>query len=267
MQAPFTEIVVPLDGSSTAERAMGPALDLSRRTGVPLRVLSRALPGEKEELTTYLAGVADRYAALADVETLVTGRDDVAAAIVDGLEPGSLVCMSSHGRTGLVRAALGSVAEAVMRTLRQPVLVVGPEVSPGRALSGRVVACLDGSPAADLTLGPAAQWAAALGLPLWLVSVVDPAVATPEALAAGDVVESGHLASLAERIGGVEGWDVLHRDDPAEALAELDGRAEVAVLVMATHGRTGWDRLRLGSVTVGTVRRSPVPVLVVPAAP
>ena len=81
MQPPFTEIVVPLDGSPTAERAMGPALDLSRRTGVPLRVLSRALPGEKEELTTYLAGVADRYAALADVETLVTGRDDVAAAI------------------------------------------------------------------------------------------------------------------------------------------------------------------------------------------
>lgn len=80
------------------------------------------------------------------------------------------------------------------------------------------------------------------------------------------MVESGHLASLAERLGGVAGWDVLHRDDPAEALAELDGQAEVAVLVMATHGRTGWDRLRLGSVTVGTVRRSPVPVLVIPAA-
>ena len=156
MQAPFTEIVVPLDGSPTAERAMGPALDLSRRTGVPLRVLSRALPGEKEELTTYLAGVADRYAALADVETLVTGRDDVAAAIVDGLEPGSLVCMSSHGRTGVVRAALGSVAEAVMRTLRQPALVGGPDVSAGRARSGGVFARVGGWPPADLTLGPAA---------------------------------------------------------------------------------------------------------------
>jgi nucleotide-binding universal stress UspA family protein len=40
-----------------------------------------------------------------------------------------------------------------------------------------------------------------------------------------------------------------------------------ALLVMATHGRTGWDRLRLGSVTTATVHAATVPVLVVPAAP
>lgn len=40
-----------------------------------------------------------------------------------------------------------------------------------------------------------------------------------------------------------------------------------ALLVMATHGRTGWDRLRLGSVTAATVHAATVPVLVVPAAP
>jgi hypothetical protein len=39
------------------------------------------------------------------------------------------------------------------------------------------------------------------------------------------------------------------------------------MLVMATHGRTGWDRLRLGSVTAGTVHVATVPVLVVPVAP
>jgi nucleotide-binding universal stress UspA family protein len=40
-----------------------------------------------------------------------------------------------------------------------------------------------------------------------------------------------------------------------------------ALLVMATHGRTGWDRLRLGSVTTATLHRATVPVLVVSAAP
>jgi nucleotide-binding universal stress UspA family protein len=40
-----------------------------------------------------------------------------------------------------------------------------------------------------------------------------------------------------------------------------------ALLVMATHGRTGWDRLRLGCVTGATVHAATVPVLVVPAAP
>jgi nucleotide-binding universal stress UspA family protein len=39
------------------------------------------------------------------------------------------------------------------------------------------------------------------------------------------------------------------------------------MLVMATHGRTGWDRMRLGSVTTAAIRSSGVPVLVVPADP
>ncbi|HEX6420288.1 MAG TPA: universal stress protein [Acidimicrobiales bacterium] len=266
MQAPFTEIVVPLDGSPAAERAMGPAVELARRTGVPLRALTRALPGEEEELTAYLAGVADRFAAMADVETLVTGREDIPGAIAEGLEPGSLVCMSTHGRGGLARAALGSVAESLLRTIDRPVLAVGPHASAGRALAGRVVACLDGSAEADRTFDPAARWSSALDLPLWLATVVDP-VAAAEAAAEGDVVEAAHLAALAARHPEVAGWDTLHGSDPAAALVDLAGEADVAVLVMATHGRTGWDRLRLGSVTVGTVRRSPAPVLVVPVAP
>src|SRR5690606_37813099 len=112
----------------------------------------------------------------------------------------------------------------------------------------------------------AARWSEALDLPLWLVTVVDPAAAA-EAAAEGDLVEAAHLAAVAADHAGVAGWDVLHGRDPAAALADHAGGGDVALLVMATHGCTGWDRLRLGSVTVATVRRSPVPVLVVPASP
>jgi nucleotide-binding universal stress UspA family protein len=91
----------------------------------------------------------------------------------------------------------------------------------------------------------------------------------PDWASRDDVVESAHPAALAAELDGVEGWDVLHDTDPAHALAAMAASPSTptALLVMATHGRTGWDRLRLGSVTTATVHAATVPVLVVPAAP
>jgi nucleotide-binding universal stress UspA family protein len=269
MDAPFAEVLVPLDGSPAAERALGPALELVRRTAVPLRVLSRALPGDEEELSEYLAGVADRHAAVTDVETEVVTRDGIPDAILEGVVPGTLVCMSSHGRGGLSRAVIGSVAETLLRSLDEPVLVVGPHLADGAAFTGRIVACLDGSDESVRTLVPAQRWSAALGLPLWLMEVGDPTVLPADWATRGDAHESGHLAGLASRLGGVDGWDVMHDRDPAHALVDMAASASepTALLVLATHGRTGWDRLRLGSVTTATVHGATVPVLVVPAAP
>jgi nucleotide-binding universal stress UspA family protein len=163
---------------------------------------------------------------------------------------------------------MGSVAEALLRTLDQPALVLGPYVTEDPALAGRIVACVDGSAESERTLQPAKDWSAALGLPLWVVEVVEPG-APAEWVGHGDSFDSGHVAALARGLGGVEGWDVLHDRHPADALVDMVASAaeRTALLVMATHGRTGWDRLRLGSVTTATVHGSAVPVLVVPAVP
>jgi nucleotide-binding universal stress UspA family protein len=261
---PFEQILVPLDSSPAAERALVPALELVRRTGVPLRLLSRALADEKEELAGYLADLSDRYAAVTDVETQVVDMEAIPDAITGGVEPGTLVCMSSHGR-GRSEALVGSVAEVVLRTLGRPVLVVGPQVPDDVMLGDRwIVACLDGSGQSERTLEPARAWSAALGSPLWLAQVAEPGPSA-EPARRSDVVEAGYLASAAHRLGGVEGWEVLHGEDPARGLAALASTAPVGLLVMASHGRTGWDRLRLGSVTAATVHRASVPVLVVPA--
>lgn len=268
MPAPFTEVLVPLDGSPAAERALVPALELVARTGVPLRILTRVLPGEEESSARYLVELADRHAAATDVESEIVSREAIPDAILDGLAPGSLVCMSSHGRGGLARAVMGSVAEALLRRLDRPALVIGPHVVDEVGFTGRIVACLDGSDAAERTLAPAQQWSQALGLPLWLMEVRDPDVVPPAYTATGDVTEGGYLAGLAHGLG-VEGWDVLHERDAAAALSDMaeSSSPPTALLVMATHGRTGWDRLRLGSVTTAAIRSAAVPVLVVPAAP
>lgn len=131
-----------------------------------------------------------------------------------------------------------------------------------------MVACVDGSDESERTIEPARAWAAALGLPLWLVEVAEPS--TPaEWRTQGDALESAPLARLARRVGDVEGWDTFHNRHPARELVDLSASAyqPTALLVMATHGRTGWDRLRLGSVSSATVHAAAVPVLVVPAGP
>jgi nucleotide-binding universal stress UspA family protein len=266
--APFTEVLVPLDGSPTSERALVPALELVGRTGAPLRILTRVLPGEEDGSVRYLADLADRYPAAAAVEREIVSGTTIPDAIAGGLAPGSLVCMSSHGRGGLARAVIGSVAEDLLRRLDRPTLVIGPQVDVDAGVSGRIVACVDGSDASERTLPPAQRWSEALGLPLWLVEVCDPDGEPPGPEARGDVAEGGYVAGLAQRVGA-EGWDVLHDRDAAAALTDMAGSARppTAMLVMATHGRTGWDRMRLGSVTTAAIRSSGVPVLVVPADP
>jgi len=89
------------------------------------------------------------------------------------------------------------------------------------------------------------------GLPLWLVRGGAADRGDPHPVAAG-LGQPGH----ATRLDG---------DDPAKTLADLGDVLPVALLVMTTHGRTGWRRLTLGSVLAATVREAHVPVLVVPA--
>jgi nucleotide-binding universal stress UspA family protein len=137
---------VPLDGSAYAEEALAPAARLARAAGAELRLLRVAeLPlhpyGEgyvyvgydpTPDLAVageYLGSVAARLAA----EGLeVTVRTDVGApgqvigehARVAGTD---LVVMATHGRTGLARVVLGSVAAGTLQRANRPTLLVRPE--------------------------------------------------------------------------------------------------------------------------------------------
>ena len=138
-----TLVLVPLDGSSLAEGALAPAIGFAR-AGAKL-VLLRAVeahgtpfvdPAEAqvaviEEGENYLAGVAARVrdAGATDVETSVWYGPPV-RAIVDAaaFRKPDLIVMSTHGRTGLGRLVLGSVAESVLRSTSTPILLLRPEV-------------------------------------------------------------------------------------------------------------------------------------------
>jgi nucleotide-binding universal stress UspA family protein len=142
-------ILVPLDGSVLAEAALTPAIDLAREHAAKL-VLLRATeahgaglgdPTEAQVAAVrraeeYLAGVRARVPGdtLAGVDTSVW-YGPPAEAIVEAarFRGADLIVMSSHGRSGLGRLVLGSVAETVLRASTVPILLIRPGQAPVQA--------------------------------------------------------------------------------------------------------------------------------------
>jgi len=209
----FQRILVPLDGSDGAERAIPVAARIARASGgsiVFIRVVpplaevgtfgagSTGLHGtiamkpeveasEKElaDATSYLAAVTTTYvdelAGIATETDVASGAASPTIFSTAGHEHVDLIVMCSHGETGLKRWVLGSVAQQAVRHSPVPVLVLNehgvvPPV-PDAARPLRVLVPLDGSELAETALEPAAQLIAALTAPaqgeLHLLRVVD----------------------------------------------------------------------------------------------
>lgn len=138
------KILVPLDGSVLAEAALWKAADLVNGGTLSLlrAVEARTLPGvdmvEAQVLTVkeaeeYLGAVVRRLRdrGVENVEAHVW-YGPAASAIVEAAEvqKADLIVMSTHGRSGLGRLILGSVAESVLRGTRAPILVVRADSAP-----------------------------------------------------------------------------------------------------------------------------------------
>jgi nucleotide-binding universal stress UspA family protein len=139
-------ILVALDGSGLAEAALWSALDLAEKNGATLSLVRAAeihgLPGTDKveaqvtairEAEDYLAAVVRRLAdrGFRRAETHVW-YGPPAAAIVEAAttQRADLIVMSTHGRSGLGRLILGSVAESVLRGTTAPILIVRADSAP-----------------------------------------------------------------------------------------------------------------------------------------
>lgn len=111
----------------------------------------------------------------------------------------------------------------------------------------------------------------ALGAQLTILHVIktptDPSNAVSDSrslrsLRTSALLELGRLVRIA-REGGVSAQPLLRYGDPTGCILETAARIHADVIVMGTEGRTGWDRLRIGSTAGGLVRGAPCPVLTV----
>lgn len=152
----LTKILVPLDGSALAEAALPRALELAQDSGAKVELLraveASTLPGVDpteaqikvvQEGETYLADVAARLRAggVQAVETSVW-YGPAAYAIVEAgqLHKADLIVMTTHGRSGLGRFILGSVAESVLRGTTVPIFLIRAAEAPVESTVGRGVA-------------------------------------------------------------------------------------------------------------------------------
>lgn len=142
----YRQIVVPLDGSELAEEALEQAKRISKISSAPLKLVrvvdtyrTQSLPAtgmaldysmlgelaeeEIQDAKRYLESVVQQ---LREDDYEVTGdvlHGPIARQICSVAKPEDLIVMSSHGRTGIKRWFLGSVAEEVMRNAECPVLL------------------------------------------------------------------------------------------------------------------------------------------------
>ncbi len=140
--APLSSIILPLDGSDLAEKALPEAEHYARTMGgkvivlravrpVPYLPVEQGVVGATVELdaarryTDFVTGwLGQRVPAAEGYAELGSPVDEV-VALAQGT-PGSMVVMSTHGRSGIGRAVLGSVTNQIVRQCGRPVLVVPP---------------------------------------------------------------------------------------------------------------------------------------------
>lgn len=261
-----TTIVVPIDSRGTNARALLVAGRLAKRLGMAVRVYRQIPEGDAPEPHTEKLEAFASYLRGADRSFEVVEGTDPVQGILGSLGPKDILCMATSGSLLPHGGHLGSMSEAVTRSLNEPLFLVGPEIvpDPPPGPTQRVIVPVDGSAVAEAALGPAANAADRLGVPLWIVTVVSPKAEN----AAQGAVEAGAEANLVRKYAremrqayGVDAqFDVLHGPDAADAITQFAG--DDGTVVMTTHGRSGLSRLVAGSVTTSVIGQSKRAVVV-----
>ncbi|MEJ2502510.1 MAG: universal stress protein [Gemmatimonadota bacterium] len=310
----YGDVMVPLDGSTFSEHALPLAAAIARRAGatlhlalvhtplsveapdaVPFRLLTEWEGQNREREATYLARRAKEVED-AGVPVRSHLRDgDVGEELTALAREADLVVLASHGRGGIERAWLGSVADELIRHIRPPVLVVRPSQdeaqlasldAPATGLESEldldpahrirhIMAATGGSEAAEAAVDHAIQLARLCDARVTLLGVADVpgglsspyiphAALMDRAMTQNRQAESHRqLRILANRYDDVpiaaRVWRAFH---PARGILDAIAQLEPDLVVVGTHRRTVLGRAVLGSVADKVVRASPVPVLV-----
>jgi nucleotide-binding universal stress UspA family protein len=271
----YRRMLIPLDGSPLAEqvlpyaramaRALQPLVHLLRVCDVGHEARGGSGPARPAEAQRYLERMAgDLVADGLAVQTMVWEGDAAGRIVEEGFrEPGTLIAMATHGRSGLTRWALGSVTDKVLRATASPLLVITPStadpITPATAMLRTIVVPLDGSDEAEGILQHVVALRASMRLPAVLVRVVSKA-------GADEADASRSLERARERLVRPDQPPVevrVLRGNPATTIIHLARGMPGALVAMTTHGRTGVSRWALGGVADRVVRTAGVPVLVV----
>ena len=285
----FKNILVPLDGSELAEEALSIATKFVETNNAQLyvlRVVEAEILGvvpmhpydvrlpvdtatEKwEQGRAYIEHKAQRYS-VADRPTIpLIKRGSPAETILTVAEDYEidLIIMSTHGRSGLTRWALGSVTERVLRHATCPVMTIRSAQT-----IKKILITLDGSELAESAILPTLAIAKVLDAEVTLLRVDE--VHTPDFATINTIerVEHGmgenmvlaeyhkaqdYVQQLVQRysVEGVRLHAAIAEGNVAKGILSFANDGDFDMIAMSTHGRSGIRRWVYGSITEKVLR-------------
>jgi len=288
----FDKVLFPTDGSDGAAAVFEHVLDVAEAHDATVHVLNVA-DTTRESVTQIRGQVIDalEQAGVRIVQETAERASDRGVPTVTEVMQGEpyrtivdyadtydidLVIMPTHGRRGLERFLLGSTTERVVRRSDVPVLTVRPDDDVTVRYPYRnVLVPTDGSDPAGAALSVGIDVASTASAALHLLSVVD---VTSLGVDVRTDIQTAALEESATEILDVAAERAREAGvAPAATAVEFGGSVprtirtyvgdhDIDLLIVGTHGRTGFDRYVLGSVTEQLVRTAPVPVLTVRGA-
>ncbi|MFQ5989584.1 MAG: universal stress protein [Candidatus Methylomirabilales bacterium] len=271
-------ILVATDGTAKSQAAVRFGATVAQRLAGTLTLVHVMLPSEEPVDADTLLRAAQAEAAKCGVDATPRAEIGDPADTIVGVrrEIGAdMLVVGTHGRRGLARVFLGSVAESVYKSVPFPVAVVHEFDQTAEA--GPILAPTDFSKGATPAVRTAAHLARKLGLRLVLLHVLaevlppkgeEDTEATREASLTLHRDAETKLQAFIKTLGlapeqvdyfletGVDSAEIVH----------VAGQIRASCIVLGTRGLTGLPRVLLGSVTDQVLRESPCPVLIVPSA-
>ena len=295
----FTRLLIPLDGSKTAEQVMPWALIFANRFELPVELLAvvdvgtlltstekarrfdKLVEQGSRDSKAYLERISGRFIGIKVKRSVELGNAADLIIKKAGANKSNLIAMTRHGHSGLNRWLLGSVAEKVLRATANPLLLVRAShggKADGEASFKSIIVPLDGSELAEAALPTAGRIAKKFGLEVYLIRVF----ANPYS---PFISGGGHYAVNIDELmkdirdrarnyleakmvelkkSGVEQISYLLQEGIAtDEIVSIADQTPESLIVMSSHGRSGMKRWRLGSVAEAVVRHANNPVLVV----
>lgn len=290
----YERILVPLDGSKLAELALPCAEELAGVFNSEVVLIGICEPEESpyshmcqlyiEKIAEVVGNRIKKVSSMVIVRPVaLDGRP--AEGIIDYTEKNnvSLIIMASHGRSGIMSWTLGSVANKVLQRTGTPILLIRAKASHleagAQGLFNRILVPLDGSDVGEVVLPHVRQLTEKLESEVVLLQVVAPGqhVHTIGGLDyvrfAEQQIESmkaeakEYLQKVSKRLAGTKGMvrSEVRVGDTAHEIIKFADEANIRLVTISSHGRSGIRQWISGSVTHKILHAGNTPLLLVKA--
>lgn len=292
----FKDIMIPVDGSHFSELALPLAIRIAKRSNARLHIvrvhITSVATAESVVTGNYDELVRDweRDALRVAQERAEGAGVNATAELLDGpvvhalhryMEAAEIdfVVMTTHGRSGIKRAVMGSVAEQCVRKTEVPILLLRPRADDDEVATQftditRILVALDGTEESEAVLPHAIELATLADAEIVLtraaiapfdIAVTIGAEALKDYIGRMRVHAEEYLAGMMRSMpaGLKVSYSTMTADRAPDAILNAAQEKNADLIAMATHGRSGWARIAVGSVAETVLHRATTPVLLI----